>query len=155
DPVTDDFIHADLMKVDLKKKVVTQVPVELSGEAPAEKQGLGTLVSYIDELEVEALPTDFPEKFEIDVSDLREVDDAIFVKDVEVDKKIEIKNEPEQILVKIEPLREEEEEPVVPTEEEEAVGEEAEDKGAEEEKEEGKEQAEKEDSTKDKEPPKK
>jgi len=120
DPVTDFPLHVDLLQVDLKEKVTTNVPVELIGESPAEKHGLGTVVQHLDEIEVEALPTDLPERFEVDTSKLEEVDNAIVVKDLEVDtKKIEIKSDPEQIIVKVEPLREEEEElPPAPSEEE-------------------------------------
>lgn len=113
DPVTDALIHADFLQVDLKEKVTAQVPVELTGESPAEKQGLGTVVKHVEEIEVEALPTDLPEKFEIDLSILTEVDQSISVGDMKVDKKkVEIKVEPERILVKVEPLRKEEEEEV-------------------------------------------
>src|SRR3990167_6090633 len=68
DPVTDVVLHADLLQVDLKEKVTAQVRVELTGESPAEKQGLGTVVQYVDEIEVEALPGDLPDKFEVDAS---------------------------------------------------------------------------------------
>lgn len=115
-PLSEKPLHVDFLQVDLKQKVVAEVPVELTGESPAEKQGLGTTVLYLDEIEVEALPTDLPEKFEIDTSILTEIDQAIFVKDLKVDKsKIEIKNDPESIIVKVEEVKEEVEEvPVVP-----------------------------------------
>lgn len=109
DPVTDGFIHVDFLQVDLKEKVTAQVPVEVIGESPAEKQGLGTAVTERDEVEVEALPADLPEKFEIDASVLAEVDQAIYVKDIKVDvSKVKILDNPEDILVKVEPLRKEE-----------------------------------------------
>lgn len=109
DPVTDDVLHADLLQVDLKQKVVAQVPVELIGESPAEKEG-GTVVQHIDEIEVEALPMDLPDKFEIDLSSLKEIDSTHVVSDINVDKaKVEVKNDPEQIIVKVEPPRKEEE----------------------------------------------
>lgn len=110
DPVTDSFLHADFLQVDLKQKVTTSVPVEFTGEAPAEKQGLGTVVQHVDEVEVEALPANLPEKFEVDLSNLKEVDAAIFVKDLGVDaKKVSILNEPDQMIVRVEALRKEEE----------------------------------------------
>lgn len=77
-PVSDTPIHVDFHQVSLKEKVTAAVPVEISGEAPAEKGGIGTVVQYIDEIEVEALPTDLPEKFVVDISKLAEVDQAIF-----------------------------------------------------------------------------
>jgi len=114
DPVTDTPIHADFLQVDLKEKVTVQVPVELSGESSAEKEGKGTVVQYINEIEVEALPGDLPEKLEIDLGRLAEVNDTVKVSDLEVDKKkIEVKNPPEQMIVKVEPPREEEVTPVV------------------------------------------
>lgn len=115
DPITGDDVHVDFHQVNLKEKVSAAVPIETTGEAPAEKQGLGTAVQYLDEVEVEALPMDLPEVFEVDLSGLEKVDQAIFVKDLPVDKsKVEIKQEPEEMVVKVEPLREEEEEPVAP-----------------------------------------
>ena len=123
DPVTDAPLHADFMQVDLKQKVTAGVPIELVNESPAEKQGLGTVVQYIDEVEVEALPTDLPDKFEIDVSKLTEADQIISVKDLVFDsKKVEIKaDDLEKIVVKVEPPRKEEE--VTPPPEPEIPGE--------------------------------
>ncbi|MFZ5932816.1 MAG: 50S ribosomal protein L25 [Patescibacteria group bacterium] len=109
DPVSDLPLHVDFRQVDLKEKVVAQVPVEVLGESPAEKGGVGTVVQYINEIEVEALPADLPEKFEIDVSALAEVDQAVLVKDLNYDKsKVGVKVDPEEIIVKVEPPQKEE-----------------------------------------------
>lgn len=108
-PVTGDFIHVDFLKVSLKEKVTAMIPLELVGEAPAEKQGVGTIVQYIDEIEVEALPTDLPEKFELNVSQLKNIDDQLKVSDLDVEKnKIILHHEPDQILVRVEEVSEEE-----------------------------------------------
>lgn len=117
-PKTGEALHVDFHQVDLKEKIEADVPVELEGESPAEKQALGTVVQYINEVKVEALPGDLPEKFVVDVSDLTEVGQAIFVKDVKADRsKIEIKTDPEEILVKVEPPQKIEEAPApIPTE---------------------------------------
>lgn len=120
DPVSELPIHVDFHQVDLKEKVTASVPVELMGESPAEKLSVGTVVLYINEIEVEALPTDLPEKFIVDVSNLSEVDQAIFVKDLKIDKtKVEVKADLEAILVKVEPPQKEE--VVTPPPAEEAV----------------------------------
>ncbi|MEK7112192.1 MAG: 50S ribosomal protein L25 [Patescibacteria group bacterium] len=109
DPVSDSTIHVDFRQVDLKEKVTAGVPVEMVGESPAQKGGIGTVVQYVSEIEVEALPMDLPEKFEIDASTLTEVDQAVFVKDLKYDKtKVEVKNAPEEIVVKVEPPQKEE-----------------------------------------------
>jgi large subunit ribosomal protein L25 len=108
-PITDEFIHVDFRQVDLKTKVTAEVPIEVIGESPAEKQAIGTVVQYLNEVEVEALPTDLPEKFEVDTSNLAEVDQAIYVKDLKVDvTKIEIRTGADEIVVKVEPPQKEE-----------------------------------------------
>jgi len=109
DPVSEDFLHVDFRQVILTEKVTATIPVQITGEAPAETQKLGILVQQTSEIEIEALPADLPERFVVDVSKLAEVNQTIFLKDLTIDrKKIEIKTDPEQIIVKIEPLAKEE-----------------------------------------------
>jgi large subunit ribosomal protein L25 len=108
-PLTDKPIHVDFHQVDLKEKVTAAVPIEMTGESPAEKLSLGTVVQYIDEIEVEALPTDLPDKLIVDISKLAEVDQAIHVKDLDLDtKKVEVKVSPDEIVFKVEPPQKEE-----------------------------------------------
>src|SRR5258706_14100522 len=54
-------LHVDFYKVNLKEKVKTNVPVVLTGEPAAVTEKLGLLLQNLDEVEVEALPTDLPE----------------------------------------------------------------------------------------------
>lgn len=108
-PVSDELLHVDFRQIDLTKKVTATVPVEVIGESPAEKSGIGTVVQQIDELQVEALPVDLPEKFEVDVSGLANVDDAIYIKDLKYDKtKVALEAAEDQIVVKVEPPQKEE-----------------------------------------------
>ena len=116
-PKSDLPVHVDFLQVDLKEKVTASVPVELIGESQVAKQGIGTVVQQINEVEVEALPTDLPEKFEVSIESLIEVDQAIYVKDLKYDKaKVEIKADLEAIIAKVEPPQKEEviETPIVP-----------------------------------------
>ena len=103
DPVTSDYVHVDFRQVDLTEKITAKVPVEVVGESPAEKQSIGTVVQQLNEIEVEALPADLPEKIEIDSSILTEVDQAVYVKDLKLDSKITVKTDLESIIVKVEP----------------------------------------------------
>lgn len=122
DPVTDQPLHADFYQVDLKKKVATEVPIELAGESPAVKEKVGILIQPLTEVEVEALPTELPDKFEVDISGLKKVDDAVAVGDIKVPKGVKILTGGKQILAKIEPPAKEEE--VAPPPEEEVPAEE-------------------------------
>ncbi len=110
DPVSEQFLHVDFRQVDLKEKVTATVPLELVGESGAQKSGLGTVVQQLSEVEVEALPVDLPERFDVDISSLSEVDQAILIKELNYDRsKVEVKEDPEQIIVKVEPPQKEEE----------------------------------------------
>lgn len=110
DVVTDEVIHVDFRKVNLKEKIVANVPVELIGVAPAEKLG-GIIVQSLDELEVEALPTDLPEKIEVDISVLTEIGQNVSIEDLTLAGDIEIMNEPDTVLVSAQEVTEEEPEP--------------------------------------------
>jgi large subunit ribosomal protein L25 len=107
-PATDEVLHVDFLQVNLKEKITAQVPVELVGESPAEKSGIGTAVLLLQEVEVEALPTDLPEKFEIDATKLTEVDQTVKVADLKVSDGVEIKTDGESVVAKVEPPQKEE-----------------------------------------------
>ena len=118
-PVTDQILHVSFHQVNLKVKVTAKVPVTIEGEAPAEKDGLGILVQQLDEVEIEALPTNMPQGLKVDISLLTDVNQAIHVKDLKLDTThLTLKTDPEAILVKIEPLAKEEkaEAPITPIE---------------------------------------
>lgn len=120
DPITDQLIHIDFYQVDLKKKVTAEVPIKIVGEAVAVEKGKGVLVQILNEIEVEALPTDLPEYFEVDVSSLKKPDDAVLVENLKMPEEVEVKTNPKQVIVKIEKPKEEEEEEVEKPEETEA-----------------------------------
>lgn len=110
DPVTGEPLHADFMKVDLTQKVSATVPIEFTGESPIVRSGEGVIVRQMNEIEVEALPTDLPEKIIVDVSGLAMVDDAIKVADLQIDRdKVKLQADPEQIVVGVAPPTKEEE----------------------------------------------
>lgn len=108
-PVNDKFLHVDFYEVDLTKKVTAPVELEFVGEAPIVKNEGGILVKHLDEIEIECLPTDLIKKFKIDVSGLKTFDDSIHIKDLSISEKIEIKNDPQEVVVNVSEPRAEEE----------------------------------------------
>jgi len=109
DPVSDELLHVSFNQVSLKEKVAATVSIEITGESPAERDKLGILVQQLDQVDIEALPTDIPEGFTIDATILAEVNSTITVGDLVVDKsKITITTDSESIIAKIEPLAAEE-----------------------------------------------
>jgi large subunit ribosomal protein L25 len=108
-PVEGNLIHIDCYKVNLKEKINAMVPIELIGESQAVKDG-NILVPVTDEIEVEALPADLPESIEVDLTALETLESVITVADLKIDKsKLEILTDGEQLIVKVEEPRAEEE----------------------------------------------
>jgi large subunit ribosomal protein L25 len=103
-PLTSNPLHVEFHQVDLKEKVHAKVPVELVGESPAIAQKLGVLLSLLDEIEVEALPTDLPEKIIVDVSILENVDQELKVSDLAVPGEVTILTDITLPVVKVGPL---------------------------------------------------
>ncbi len=110
DPVTDEILHVDLKQIDLTEKITATVQIETVGESPAEKSGEGFVLTLSDEVEIRCLPTDLPNKIEVDVSELEEVGEGITFAELDIDKeKLKIVDQEEDALViKIAPAEMEE-----------------------------------------------
>ncbi|MCL4366534.1 50S ribosomal protein L25 [Patescibacteria group bacterium] len=105
DPVSDQLIHIDFYQVNLAQKVKVAVPLILIGEQP-ESVHLGETIvlQTLQELEVEALPTDLIENIEIDITSLKNIDDAITVGQLQFDRsKLTIFAQDDEIVVKLAP----------------------------------------------------
>jgi large subunit ribosomal protein L25 len=100
-PLTRLPVHAEFHAVSLTEKIKAKVPVELIGESPAVRDGLGNLLQTLNEVEVEALPTDLPEKMEIDISQLSAVDQQLVVADFTQIKGVELLNGKDEVVAKI------------------------------------------------------
>jgi large subunit ribosomal protein L25 len=121
-------IHVDLYQVNLQEKITVEVPIHLVGESAAVKAGDADILQPVHALEVECLPTDIPEAFEVDLTPLAEIESELRVSDISVPKGVTVLLDPEELIVKIVHKREmkvEEEVPVaavaVPVEGEEAA----------------------------------
>jgi large subunit ribosomal protein L25 len=109
--LTGRLLHVDFLRVSLTEKVHAEVPLHFVGESPAVKGG-GVLVHAKSEINVEAFPQDIPHAIEVDLSPLLEIDDSIYVRDLAVDaSKVEILDEGDELIVRVVPVRVEEEAP--------------------------------------------
>lgn len=102
-PLTRLPLHVQFHAVNLTEKIKANVPVELIGESPAVQNKIGLLLQALAEVEVEALPTDLPEKISLEVSSLTEIDQQFAVKDLTAPKGVEILTEKEEVIVKVVP----------------------------------------------------
>ncbi len=116
-PVTSRPIHVGFYEVDLKEKINADIPVEVINEEKNAlvKSGDAFILLLLNEVEVEALPTDLPERFVVDAAKLEDMDSTVLIDNLEYDReKVEIVGvEPDEIVVKLDHaqmLEEEEEE---------------------------------------------
>jgi large subunit ribosomal protein L25 len=79
-PISGDVIHADLYEVDLTAKITVHVPLHFVGKAAGVVRG-GILQPIVREIEVECLPLDIPEYFNVDVSAL-DIGDSVHIEDL-------------------------------------------------------------------------
>ena len=122
-PRTQMVVHADFFKVNLKEKIIAYIPIVGTGEAIAVRDNLGILLQQLSDLEVEALPTDLPEKIEVDITDLAEVGAQIVVSNLKIPAEVTAVTDANQTVFRIgEAVQEEPEpEPEAPAEGEEGA----------------------------------
>ena len=118
DPQTEDVIHADFYQIREDEKIKAEVLLEFVGEAPAVKELGGILVKNYDEVEIECLPKDLEliNKIQVDLSSLKNFNDAVHVKDLQVPPQIKILEEPDEFIVFVSQPQEEKIEEVKPIE---------------------------------------
>jgi len=97
DPVKGDIYHVDFNHISLKESIKVKVPVATRGESPGVKEG-GSLEQILWEVEVECLPTQIPEKIEVDLSSLQ-IGDMVYVKDLDLPGGVDVLNPPEDVVV--------------------------------------------------------
>lgn len=104
DPVKSTVLHVEFHQVDLKEKVHANIPLVLVGESPAVAQKTGVILSLVSEIEVEALPTDLPEKLEADISGLSDIDQELTVANVPVPHGVTVLSDAELVIAKVAPM---------------------------------------------------
>lgn len=111
-PVNQKFIHVDFYQLPLDKAIEIIVPVRGENEAPAVKTEGGILVQNMYEMSIRALPRDLINEIPVDISVLEHVGDAILVKDILVNAKIELLSDAGNTVFGVEAPRVEEAEEI-------------------------------------------
>ncbi len=101
EPLTRGPLHAEFHAVKLTEKIKANVPVELVGESPAVANNVGILLQTLNEVEVEALPIDLPDKIEVDTNKLSDVGQQITVGELAIPEKVVILTDANEIVVKV------------------------------------------------------
>jgi len=113
DPLTEKILHIDFYCPSTRKEVKVEIPLVFEGESPAVKELGGILIREIQTVIVKGLVQNLPKEIKVDVSKLKNFQDRILIKDLEVPEGITILKNPKEIVVLIGlPEKEEEIKPV-------------------------------------------
>jgi large subunit ribosomal protein L25 len=98
-PVRGETLHVDFLRVRLDVAIHAVVALELRGgeDAPGAKEG-GVLEHVTREVNIEALPTDIPERLELDVSDMQ-INDTVLLSAVVAPSGVTILDDLEETVV--------------------------------------------------------
>ncbi|UCE97938.1 MAG: 50S ribosomal protein L25 [Dehalococcoidia bacterium] len=101
DEISGQLLHVDFYQIKKTEKITANIPIILTGEAPALKSKDNMLEQVLSEIGVECLPDKLPPQIEVNLNHLEETGQSIHVRDVALNKSISIMTDPEQIIVKI------------------------------------------------------
>lgn len=98
-PVRSHIVHADFLRIKLNEKIQTLIPINLTGHCVGIVEG-GVPDQQLRELEIECLPLDVPESFDVDITDLH-VGDLLHVSNLTAPEKLTILTDPERTIIAI------------------------------------------------------
>ncbi|MDP2912564.1 MAG: 50S ribosomal protein L25 [Candidatus Omnitrophota bacterium] len=102
EPIKYGILHVDFNEISLTEALKVNVPLSLRGEPVGVKIGGGILEHVMWEVQVECLPTDIPEKIDLDVTNLK-IGEAVYVKDIIVPAGVKVLTDPELIALIVKP----------------------------------------------------
>jgi len=111
DPVKGSLLHVDMLRIAMDVRMRVKVPVHTFGEPQGVKLQGGIFEMVTREVEIECLPTDIPEEFKVDVTELM-IGKQLRAGDLPLDpKKMKMLTDPQRVIAHVVALRVEEEKP--------------------------------------------
>ena len=98
DYIKNRLLHVDFLAVSLDEKITATVTLHFVGTSIAVKDYNAVLVHNLEEIEVECLPPDLPERIDVDISVLNRVGDGIRVRDLVVSDKVQLLANPDTMV---------------------------------------------------------
>ncbi len=105
-PVRGTLMHIDLKRIDLTRKLRVSVPIHTTGEPKGVKQQGGVLDVVTRRIEIECIPDDIPDAFEVDVTELM-IGSAIRVSELKPKDGVRILAAPEAVIAHVVGIKEE------------------------------------------------
>jgi len=111
DPVAGTLLHVDLIRIAMDVNLRVRVPVHTFGEPQGVKLQGGIFEMVTREVEIECLPTEIPEEFRVDITDLM-IGKHLRAGDLPMDpQKMRLVTDPLRVIAHVVALRAEEEKP--------------------------------------------
>ena len=98
DPLTHELLHVDLYQVQMESKIKLEIPIELVGESPAVKDLDGILIQNLSSVDIECLPAHIPYSFEVNIGQLTEIDQALYVRDLARSEAVDVLTDPDKVI---------------------------------------------------------
>lgn len=97
-PYRDEYLHIDLIQIDLTQTVEADVQIEFVGIPAGVKEEGGLVQTINSSISISALPTNIPTSIELDISALN-VGDNLTATDVNLPEGVELANEDDESLL--------------------------------------------------------
>jgi large subunit ribosomal protein L25 len=106
DPIRSNLLHIDLRRIDLTRKLRVSVPVHVSGDAKGVKQQGGILDVVTRTVEIECVPDDIPNQFDVNVTELM-IGNAIRVSDLDLKEGVRVLTAGDAVIAHVVGIKEE------------------------------------------------
>jgi len=93
--------HLDFLAISMTEKMRASVALDLTGEAPVLEDAKYLLNQNLNELEIECLPQDMPERVMVDVSGIKTPEDTITVADLNLGEDVSILTDYSDVIVSV------------------------------------------------------
>lgn len=95
-----ELLNIEFYRVSMDRKLTVTVPLQFVGTSPAVAQG-GQLQEAFQEAEIECFPGDIPDHIQVDLSTIKEIDEAIHFSDLKISDKIKILNPADEVVARV------------------------------------------------------
>jgi len=106
DPIRSHLLHIDLRRIDLTRKLKVAVPVHVTGEAKGVKQQGGILDVVTRSVEIECVPDDIPNQFDVDVTELM-IGNSIRVSELSLKEGVRVLTSGDAVIAHVVGIKEE------------------------------------------------
>jgi large subunit ribosomal protein L25 len=103
DPISQDIIHIDLLKIQMDETINFSVKIEFIGIPKGAKDG-GVTQVVAGHIEVECLPADVPDSLSIDISKM-ELGNSLHARDLVIPENVKLITDPDHTLVSVAAVR--------------------------------------------------